>query len=234
MKNEKIKKILKIIIIFIWIAAITIIIHVIRNYIIITDLENKISKYQKCDNLHMTDIGYNIIEFSDNISPSYMSIITSEYYIKDKKVYATHNRIIKGKNSKITNYYDEGKTINLIEMDGNKYAILGKGVTATPNEYHIVNCLQTKNFIQKIFACFISNIRQTNINGKECYEINNYPFYQIGIAVDANSVVIEKETGLVIRTESDSRTLIRRYDFSKIDASVFIEPDITGYEVEEK
>lgn len=235
MKKELIKKFLKILMILTWIVAACIVVHIVRNYIIITDLENKVSEYQNYDSIHITDVSYSIMEYSNNISPSYMNISIIEYYIKDGKAVTISNRVINGKHSKLTCYCDEEKLHYLVEQDGRKHAVLMRGQKVLPNEYHVSNCLKTETFMQKLFGCLVANISETQLNGKDCYEISNYPFFSVGIVVEADTVVIEKDTGLVIRADSNLnlRSTTRRYEFDNVEDSIFTEPDLSEYEIDQ-
>ncbi len=83
------KKILKIIGIIIAILIILILIHTIRNFIIITDLQNKISKYSNSSNYFIKSVAK---EESGNI-------ITINYYKKDNKQVMFMERNIKRRNT---------------------------------------------------------------------------------------------------------------------------------------
>lgn len=83
------KKILKIIGIIIAILIILILIHTIRNFIIITDLQNKILKYSNSSNYFIKSVAK---EESGNI-------ITINYYKKDNKQVMFMERNIKRRNT---------------------------------------------------------------------------------------------------------------------------------------
>ena len=68
------KKILKIIGIVFLIIIVIVLIHTIRNYIIITNLQNKVSKYTESTNY-----------YTKSISTENGMKVTIEYYKKDKK-----------------------------------------------------------------------------------------------------------------------------------------------------
>ena len=109
----KMKKILKVAAILISIIIILLWVHTIRNYVIITDLQEKISNYYDCTNYHTKHIAK-----QDN-----GTITTVDYYKKDdKQVYL----IEKSTNEKIQRItvYGDGETKNAyIENNDEKIAL---------------------------------------------------------------------------------------------------------------
>lgn len=87
------KKILKIIGIVLLIIIVIVLIHTIRNYIIITNLQNKVSKYTESTNY-----------YTKSISTENGMKVTIEYYKKDKKEVLKLERDFEGKIAKMTNY----------------------------------------------------------------------------------------------------------------------------------
>ena len=71
------------------------------------------------------------------------------------------------------------------------------------------------------------------IDGNECYRIESY--FDNG----KSTIFYDKETGLSLMTDDDNTREVYngpteyRYEFNRVDDSVFEEPDISLYEVEE-
>ena len=45
---------------------------------------------------------------------------------------------------------------------------------------------------------------------------------------------LEKETGLIVKENNDNKISDKYYEFNNVDENVFIEPDISNYEVASK
>ena len=81
---------------------------------------------------------------------------------------------------------------------------------------------------------FLNIITTQNINGKECYRIENY-FNDVG----NSTIFYDKETGLTLMVddkytrEAYNGPIEYKYDFNNVDDSVFEEPDINLYEIKE-
>ena len=79
----------------------------------------------------------------------------------------------------------------------------------------------------------MSKVKKVDYNGKECYSINNFlsPYYMYG--TENNEVYIEKETGLLLKQTTDDITTEKEYEFNNVEDSIFIEPDISQYTLQE-
>ena len=106
----KIKKVLKIIGIIIAIFIILVVIHTIRNYIIITSLQDKISQYSNSSNYHIKSVAT-----EDN-----GTIISIAYYKKDNKQVVFLERNLNGEISKISMYNNGEKTDTFWDSKENK------------------------------------------------------------------------------------------------------------------
>ena len=49
-----------------------------------------------------------------------------------------------------------------------------------------------------------------------------------------SEVIIEKETGLFLKSNAPEDTVEREYTFNNIEDSIFAEPDISQYKIKEK
>ena len=122
----KIKKVLKIIGIIIAILIIVFLIHAIRNYVIVTGLQNKIKPYFNSSNYYMKSVT------KDNDG----TIVTMEYYKKDKKQVAFIERNLNGEISKISIYNNGERIDRFFNYDEDKIAELDTDMTMTVNLYN--------------------------------------------------------------------------------------------------
>jgi len=87
----KVKKILKIIGIIFAIALLLLIIHTVRNFIIISDIQGKIAEYSGNNNHHIK-----IVSTQNN-----GTIVKTDYYKKDNKKVVFLEREINGEKTKL-------------------------------------------------------------------------------------------------------------------------------------
>ena len=80
----------------------------------------------------------------------------------------------------------------------------------------------------------MAQIKSVTYNEKPCYEIHNFPSQHLLLGLGKNIVYIEKDTGLVIKNDADDSISAREYEFNNVEDSIFIEPDISQYQVYEK
>ena len=83
-----------------------------------------------------------------------------------------------------------------------------------------------------ILGSIFANVKSTNYNGKECYIIKGFPS-SLSLTFEGAETYIEKDTGLYLKTIEGDRTTERKYEFDKVDDSIFIEPDISQYTLKE-
>ena len=219
-KKKILKNVLKIIIIIAVILIVFLMIHTIRNYIIITGLQDKISQYANSSNCYIKSIAT-----EDN-----GTIVTMEYYKKDNKQVVFLERNLNGEISKISMYRNGEKTDTFWDDNkGNKTAQLDGETIITINIY---NYLETDNNWQTFLGCITSKIKSVNYNGKECYIIKGFMSSTSLTSEDAE-VYIDKETGLFVKTVENGTVSEREYEFDKVEDSIFEEPDISQYILKE-
>lgn len=214
------KKILKIIGIVLLIVIVIFLIHTIRNYLIITDLQNKVSQYQNSKNYAIKSVA----------TESNGTTIDLQYYRKDEKEALFLERNANGDVSKIS-VYNNGERIDMFwENKENKIAQLGSGAIMSVNIY---NLTETDNKWQTILGSIMANIKSADYNGKECYVIKGF-LSTYSLNFEAGETYIDKETGLFVKTIEGERTTERSYTFDNVEDNIFIEPDIGQYTLKEK
>lgn len=180
MKNNiKTHKYCKILLITIFFVIVLLIVHTLKNYIIIQKMSN-LSANVTADNYHLIWKTYN-----DN------SIIVTDTYLKNDD-YVQYNYIylldtqeknkttVISTNNTITAYYDSEKNFeNLNDYSG----------LITPNSFKFI--FPEENFINKIAFSFNTIIKSNTIKDIPCYEITfiNNP---------NTKYFINKDTGLIL------------------------------------
>ena len=211
------KKILKIVLIIIAVLIALFIVHTVRNYVIITNLQNKVSEYQDSTNYHIKSVTTEING----------TVITMEYYRKDNKEALFLENNLNGEISKVS-VYNNGERVNtFFDTKENKVAELNSGRMMS---VHIVSYIETANNWHTFFESMRTNIKSTEYNGKECYIIKGFlSIYSQGFEV--GETYIEKDTGLFVKTIENGRIGEREYEFDKVEDYIFIEPDISQYKL---
>ncbi len=203
------KRILKIIGIILLIVIAIFLIHTIRNYVIISDLQEKISKYVNSTNYRTKSVT------TENDG----SIVTMEYYKKDNKEVVFMERNLNGERK--DTFYDnkEGKTVQLN--------------TDNLVSVNIYNFMESDNKWQTLFGSIFANIKSANCDGKDCYIIKGF-LSSMSLNSTSSETYIEKDTGLYFKTVDGENISKKEYEFDKVDDSIFVEPDIGLYTIKEK
>ncbi len=214
------KKIFKIIGIILLIVIALFLIHTFRNYVIISDLQNKIAKYVNSTNYRTKSV----------TSESDGTIITMDYYKKDNKEVVFMERNLNGEISKISIYNNGERKDTFYDNKEGKTVQLGTDNFMSINIY---NFLETDNNWQTLFGSICSNIKSTNCDGKDCYIIKGF-LSSMTLSSTSVETYIEKDTGLYFKTVDGENISTREYEFDKVDDSIFVEPDIGLYTIKEK
>lgn len=214
------KKIIKGIIFIVLIVILVIAIHTVRNFVIVKNMQNKISNYNKSTN------------FSEKISQNESDEIKIDinYYKKDNKQAVILERTDANNEKIIMKEYDNGETTNIYwDTKDEKKAQLNKNALISVEIY---NELETDNDWQTFLACIFARIKSTNYNGKDCYVVTNYMSPLFVYENEDHVAYIEKATGISVKNIIGEMTTEKEYDFNNVDDSVFNEPDINEYVVE--
>ena len=139
-------------------------------------------------------------------------------------------REINGTKAKISMYNNGERIDTFTETEDAKKVKLN---SAKIMEYSVYNVLKTDSNWQTFVYSFLARVKSVNYNNKECYSISNYlsPYY-LDIS-EKNEIYIEKDTGLMLKQISKSKTNIREYEFDNVEESIFAEPDISQYTLQE-
>lgn len=216
-KKTSVKKvafrIFEILAIAIAIIAILFIVNFVRNYTIINDIIEKQENIKNSTNYSYTTTMYNTVNED--------KVIIKHYY-KDGKSKMKFNN---GEND-VTVWYDERTKENIFLDEKEKQANI------TSSEFMLGNELpyfrDEANIIYYSMTFFIIN---SNLNGKECYEIH-----------DSNSIsYIDKESGVLLKEvqknvkiddkKCESITEYDNWSFEELSEEEMDKPDLSGYTI---
>lgn len=193
-----------------------------RNMIIMANLTNKANKYISSNNYR-------------RISTSYQgnSLNIIDYYFKDGKYVMIMNRLTKNETNKII-AYNNGKTINTYYETGDKKTaeLNASGLIGI----NTINYFESDNILTFIIRSVTTNIKNVECNGKSCYLVNNNLLGEV--------IYIDKENGLIIRnntgiyTDKETKYTTNglqdiRYEFGTVTDEIFVEPNISDYELKQ-
>ena len=215
-----IKKILLILFLIIVVSGIIFLGLTVRKMVIINNLKNKLAQFINSNNYYVKTI----VDQGD-------SIVITDFYCKDSSAILLLNSTIKSNREerKLINYFEGDKINTYIESAGNKVALLDSN--ATPSKVEILNSFQFENNVWKLFQTSTKlSIKNSKLDGKECYVING------GQQTEA---YIEKETGLVIKAKNGFATdeygnisdiiVEYYYEFENVTDDNIKEPNISEY-----
>ena len=214
------KKILKIIGIILLIVIAIFLIHTIRNYVIISDLQNKISKYANSTNYRTKSVT------TENDG----SVVTMEYYKKDNKEVVFMERNLNGEIAKISIYNNGERKDTFYDNKEGKTVQLNTDNFMSVNIY---NFMESDSKWQTLFGSIFANIKSANCDGKDCYIIKGF-LSSKSLNSTNSETYIEKDTGLYFKTIDGENISKREYEFDKVGDSIFVEPDIVLYTIKEK
>ena len=210
----KMKKILMVLGIIIAILVVIVLVHTIGNYMIITDLQNKISQYADSVNY-----------YTKSIATVKDGTITMEYYRKDNNQVVFLERNLNDTINKIAMYNNGEKTDTFTQTPDTKIAQLNSGTIMSIGIY---NHLETENNWQTFLGSMLASVKSTNYNGKDCYIIKDF-MSSTSLTFEGAETYIEKDTGLFIKDIEGETITEKEYEFDNVDDSIFVEPDISQY-----
>lgn len=215
-------------IIFIILIVIAIVLG--RKAIIIISLQNKIAEHKNNTNYHMTEYVYEGVTYKIN-----------EVYSKGNQLLITITS--NGSGVKKLAKYSDGEKANIyIDALEENVALLNNEAITPPNYSGIYNSIETKGLWDFILNILKSRITTENVNGKECYKIDNFYSTNALIAGEGGrTIYIDKQTGLLVRTfggtisnKNGTFTIINdyQYEFGTVTDEDLKEPDLANYTIQ--
>ena len=232
MENKKSKKVWKIILMIVIIIIVLFLIHTIRNLIIIRKLSNKTSEYTASTNYHVKTIAY------------YEDVTTTvDFYKKDNRtVHMIEAHKKDGTISKLLGY-NNGNRVDIFIDDG-KTKIANLDCNAALGENGVYNLFEIERLRDIIAYSLVSRIKSVDCNDKKCYKITSDMSLQYvhnvteekeeviaAFEMEKSEIYIDKDTGLNVKRITSTETVEKEYEFNNVDDSIFVEPDISQYEL---
>ena len=212
MKKKKMKLWEKILLVILAIF-IVFLIYVIRNFIIISNLE-KVSKEYANKTNYIVDI-YSIQSDSVNILRAYNK---EDVYLSIMETKANDIKDTK----KLTVYKNENETLGVIQSGDKKIAILNNWMAA---EIQVVTfeSISDMNLLQKLLFSTLARISTEECNNKETFLVEMPHGWKMWVDKDNGTIVREINSGFV--TE-------RRYEFDIVKDEDIVKPDISDCEIQ--
>ena len=221
MNKKIVKKILKIILIILLVLFVLFLLHSFRNFMIIRKLQKSIEPYLSSTNYHLHSI--NSQDNGDSI--------VMDYYKKGSKETSIIERVSEKNPAKISTYKDDESVTTYIDTPSEKYVTPNRNIVLSINIY---NWCESDNNWQTFLISAFCNIRTSKYNEKDCYIISNFfsPYFLYD-SFDSNLLYVEKDTGLLLKTQVGSMVSERSYEFNTVNDSFFVQPNINEYTLKE-
>ena len=240
--EKKKMKLWKKVLIIIAIILLIFIAIVLRKFIILADIDSKVSEYENNNG--------NI--YSKIISTNSEYTIQTEYYIKDDIIkYVLEKTDKNGEKTKLTQItypherklYAENANKKVMRVYKEEAPVRGSHIeTEAPATIStIVNFGYSMSIPERIINSICTRIKSTEIDGKDCYELygilgSNY-LVSKGTKIKAYA---EKETGLPVKyieyDKNNNQNVITtteyEYEFNCVTDEDLIEPDESQYELQ--
>lgn len=216
-KNSR-KRILRIILYIILALIIIFLIHTLRNFFIISNLQKNISNYVNSDNYYI----------KINTTESNNTTVALKYYKKGDKQLVLWEKNTNGELLKMS-MYNNGQRVDTFTETSNSKTV--KFNSPSQISVQIYNFLETDNSWQTFLLSALAKVRSTTYNGKACYTVENFLNPNSLFGTEKNVVYIEKDTGLYLKNITDSTVTEREYEFNNVSDSMFVEPDVSQYTI---
>lgn len=223
MEKEKIK-LWKIIVAILVILLVIFAINTIRKVIIFNNLQEKISKYEKSENM------YSKIDSEKSITERFIKNDIDKLIIKYKDKPMTVIQLKNGNECKNYTFFEETKKVTVTDVNNMDALRVTK----------INNTINTNSFIDKLIKCITSKVSTETIDGKEYYVIDGkLSGSQLMLQnVISTKAYIDRETGLTIKIieitkeNNNKKEYITNYEynFDSITDDEISEPNTIGYE----
>lgn len=214
------KKILKTFLLILLIIFILFLLHCIRNFIIIKELQENIQPYLSKTNF----IIKSVTDENDN------TIVKMNYYTKDSKQKMSMERTKDGKTTTMTMYNNGERIDTFFDTPEGKTAQIN---SSSSMSISLVNCFNADNNWQRFVMGAIAIIRKTNYNGKEVYAVTNFVSPYTLASENGEITYIEKDTGLLVKFVQNDLVSEKEYEFDTVTDEMFVEPDIGQYKIQE-
>lgn len=193
-----------------------------RRMMIISNISKKAEQYIDSNNYHVTIYSYyecKFYKYEVYILENKIKIISDEITENG----SSHNITIGYKNLENNNPdYEEYITNDYMEDKEGKIVLMNCKLFGRPKPE---NKFVTKNIWELFKISLDTSIKETELDGKKCYRIENKQKQLKNLYIDMN-------TGLeVYSSESENNILEIQYEFNTVTDNDFVKPDLSQYQV---
>ena len=219
-KKKIVKKILVAIVIIIALLIVIFMVRTIINYSIITGLQNKILDYSGKTNYYTKSVS----------TKDDGTIVTMRYYKKDSKQAVFLETSLDDKVLSKVSMYDNGERTDVFTETQDSKVVQLDSIEIAPVE--IYNYLENDNNWQTFIGSIFAKVKSTDYKDKKCYVVEGFQSSK-SLSFDGAETYIEKDTGLCIKTTEGEMNTEKEYEFDNVDDSIFVEPDIGQYKIQD-
>ncbi len=212
------KRFLKIILIILIVLITLFLIHTIRNYIIITNLENRLAENKDSVNYYSKQT---------RIDHKNDTTVVTEYYKKDNNEALFITNHAGSGTVKLSMYKDESGMTMFTETSDTKV------VDVTEDGFMIIqiyNYLETDTLFLKILSSMNSIITSTEYDGKDVYAVKRFMSSDFLLSEGAQ-IYVEKDTGTLVQVVEENVYTRYEYVFDNVDETIFERPDLNEYQM---
>lgn len=209
MKNDKVKKVIKIIFLIVLILIVLFLINAFRKFVIIKNIQKNSAPYVSSQNYHTKSV----------VTSENGDTTTIDYYKKGEKEVSFMEKVTLNKVYKISAYKNGDTTNVFYDNDNGKTAQLNADMVISIN---LVNYFDMQNDWSTFLVGMMTRLKSAKYEGKDCYIVYNS---------NDDITHIDKDTGLIVFVTFGGTSSVRSYDFDNVDDSIFVEPDLSQYEI---
>ena len=210
MENKKMK-LWKIILLMLLVLFILFLISLIRNFIIISNIQNTSKEFANKNN-YIASV-YSIQNDSVNVLKSYNK--NGKYLtILETNVNNINDMI------KLIIYKNGTETIEIVESKNHKYAIFNEDVLGG---VHVITFFDNSNVLEKLLFAAIARISTEECNNKDTFYIEMPQGWKLWI---------DKEYGTAIREINGGFVVERNYEFDIVKEEDIAKPDVTDCKIQ--
>lgn len=221
MNKKNIMKVVKIILIILLVIIVVFLTNAVIKFMIAKQLSENVKQYTSSENYHIKSISYD----SDGTQ------ITMNYYKKNDKELTIMERDKNGTTDKISIYNNGSRKDVFYDNSEGKKVELNTDLTI---DVQIYDYFDMQSNLQLFGSNMFAKIKKVDYNGKECYLLNNSFTLTYLWGAEVDEIYIEKDTGLVVKSNIDNHISEREYEFDNVQDEIFAEPDISQYKLIEE
>lgn len=221
MNKKNIMKVVKIILIILLVIIVVFLTNAVIKFMIAKQLSENVKQYTSSENYHIKSISYD----SDGTQ------ITMNYYKKNDKELTIMEIDKNGTTDKISIYNNGSRKDVFYDNSEGKKVELNTDLTI---DVQIYDYFDMQSNLQLFGSNMFAKIKKVDYNGKECYLLNNSFTLTYLWGAEVDEIYIEKDTGLVVKSNIDNHISEREYEFDNVQDEIFAEPDISQYKLIEE